>query len=259
MKTKDTLRITLAQIDLEWENPSQNLTNVESLIRPLKGLTDLVILPETFNTGFTVRVTDLAEPMDGTTIQWMSRLTRELNLALCGSILVTEEEKYFNRFLFVTPDGVVRFYNKRHLFSIGQESELLTPGDQRELINYLGWGIAPFICYDIRFPVWCRNRAGADLMIFSANWPESRVDVWNTLLKARAIENQVYVAGVNRTGTDGLTYSGNSQIINARGEITGINNLSNNDLITYNISKQELADFRIKFPVSDDADSFVIS
>ena len=181
-------------------------------------------------------------------------------MAIGGSLIIQDGGLFYNRFVFVTPTGEISCYNKRHLFSIGGESVSFTSGDQRVIVDYLGWRIALYICYDLRFPVWCRNLEDTDLMIFTANWPASRKEVWNTLLKARAIENQVYVAGVNRVGNDGngILYSGESQMINSRGEILTENTLTSNGLLTYEISKSVLNDFREKFPVSNDADSFVI-
>ena len=261
MELKENLRVTLAQVDLVWENPLKNRENLELLILQLVGKSDVVILPETFTTGFSMRTSELAEPMDGPTLKWLLDLSKVSGVAIGGSLLVKVDDYIFNRFVFVTPDGGISFYDKRHLFSIGGESNLLTSGDHRQVINYLGWRIALYVCYDIRFPVWCRNLADTDLMIFTANWPDSRREVWNTLLKARAIENQVYVAGVNRIGTDGegIYYSGHSQIINARGEllIQAENKVS--ELLTFQISLTELNDFRMKFPVANDADHFVIN
>ena len=260
MKIKNNLRITLAQVDLIWENPGQNRLDLEIQIRQLAGKSDLVILPETFTTGFSMRVCDLAEPMDGSTINWLLNLSQTTGLAIGGSLLIRDNDLYYNRFVFITPSGEISFYDKRHLFSLGGESNSFTPGDQRLIVNYLGWRIALYVCYDIRFPVWCRNVNDTDLMIFTANWPASRSKVWKILLKARAIENQVYVAGVNRVGTDGngISYLGESQLINLHGDRLPETNLTNSELITYEISKKELNDFRVKFPVANDADRFLI-
>jgi omega-amidase len=260
MEIKENLRITLAQVDLVWENPVQNRMIFEEQIGQLIGKSELVILPETFTTGFSMRACDLAEPMDGPTIKWLINLSHTTGMAICGSLIIKDSGLYYNRFLFVTPTGEISCYNKRHLFSIGGESISFTSGDQRMIVNYLGWRIALYVCYDLRFPVWCRNLNDTDLMIFTANWPASRREVWNTLLKARAIENQVYVAGVNRVGTDGngILYSGESQMVNSRGEVLKENALTNNGLSSYEISKSALIDFREKFPVSNDADRFVI-
>jgi len=260
MEIKDNLRITLAQVDLVWENPNLNRINVDFQINQLIGQTDLVILPETFTTGFTMCASDFAEPMDGPTVNWLLSLSQKTGIAIGGSLLIKDNGLYFNRFVFVTPEGEIYHYNKRHLFSIGGESNSFTVGDQRMIINFSGWRIALYICYDIRFPVWCRNVNDTDLMIFTANWPSSRNEVWKVLLKARAIENQVYVAGINRIGKDGngIDYIGDSQIINSRGEAIRETTLSNTGVLTYEISLKELNDFRVKFPVGNDADQFLI-
>jgi predicted amidohydrolase len=260
MEIKENLRITLVQVDLVWENPVQNRMILEEQIGQLAGKSDLAILPETFTTGFSMRACDLAEPMDGPTINWLINLSHTTGIAICGSLIIEDSGLYHNRFVFVTPTGEISCYNKRHLFSIGGESISFTSGDQRMIVNYLGWRIAMYVCYDLRFPVWCRNLNDTDLMIFTANWPASRMQVWNILLKARAIENQVYVAGVNRIGTDGngILYSGESQMVNSRGDVLTENVLTSKGFPSYEISKSALIDFREKFPVSNDADRFVI-
>lgn len=261
MELKDNLRITLAQVDLAWEDPLQNRSHFDVQIRQLTGKTDLVILPETFTTGFSMRARDLAEPMDGPTVNWLLQLSQETKIAICGSLLINENDLYYNRFVFVTPGKEVFSYDKRHLFSIGGESISYTAGAERLIVHFLGWRIALYVCYDIRFPVWCRNVNDTDLMIFTANWPSSRSEVWKILLKARAIENQVYVAGVNRIGTDGegILYLGDSQVINPRGEALNESASTNKGLLTFEIPKNKLSDFREKFPVSNDADRFIIT
>ncbi len=261
MVTKDNLHITLAQVDLAWEDPEKNRRYLDDQIRQLKGKSDLVILPETFTTGFSMRSNELAEQMNGPTVNWLSGLSKDSGLAIGGSLLIKEYGLNYNRFVFVTPRGDISFYNKRHLFSIGGESESFTAGDQRTIVHYSGWNIALYICYDLRFPVWCRNLNDTDLMIFPANWPSHRQEVWETLLKARAIENQVYVAGVNRIGTDGegISYVGGSHLINPRGEVLTESHSTDNGMLTFEISKNMLNDFREKFPVAKDADRFLIS
>ena len=260
MEIKDILRITLAQVNLVWENPEQNRSNFEMQIRQLSGKSDLVILPETFTTGFSMRAHDLAEPMDGPTVNWMFSLSRTTGLAIGGSLIIKENDLYYNRFVFVTPDGDISHYDKRHLFSIGGESISFTAGNEKLIVDFHGWRIALYICYDVRFPVWCRNVKDTDLMIFAANWPASRNEVWKTLLKARAIENQVYVAGVNRIGKDGndISYIGESQILNSRGEMLSGSDRTIDGYLSYEISLKELNDFRAKFPVANDADQFLI-
>lgn len=260
METKDILRITLAQVNLVWENPELNRLNFEMQIRQLSGKSDLVILPETFTTGFSMRACELAEPMDGPTVNWLLDLSQKTGLAIGGSLIIKENSLNYNRFVFVMPGGEIFHYDKRHLFSIGGESISFTAGNQRMIVNFHGWRIAFYICYDVRFPVWCRNVKDTDLMIFTANWPASRNEVWKTLLKARAIENQVYVAGVNRVGKDGndISYIGESQIINPRGEVLSGSDQTIDGYLSYDISLKELNDFRAKFPVANDADQFLI-
>ena len=258
MVIRDNLVITLGQNDLVWENPEQNRHELELKIMGLTGKSDLVILPETFTTGFSVRSEKLAETMDGLTVKWMRYLSKKSKLAICGSLLICENGFYFNRFVFVTPQGAISYYDKRHLFSMGDEPSFLSAGNQRVVVRYMGWKIALYVCYDIRFPVWCRNLNDTDLMIFTANWPDSRREVWNILLKARAIENQVYVAGVNRVGTDelGISYAGDSHVIDAKGEVVLPTFGTDHNWLSYILSKKDLNDFRIKFPVTNDADRF---
>jgi len=260
MEIKEILRITLAQVDLVWENPEQNRLNFEVQIRQLSGKSDLVILPETFTTGFSMRARDLAEPMDGPTVNWLLSLSRTTGLALGGSLIIKENGLYSNRFVFVTPGGDISHYDKRHLFTFEGESVSFTAGNKKLIVNFHGWRIAFYICYDVRFPVWCRNVNDTDLMIFTANWPASRNEVWKTLLKARAIENQVYVAGANRIGKDGngISYVGESQVLNSRGELLLAPVSGSDGFFTCEISIKELNDFRAKFPVAKDADQFSI-
>ena len=260
MKIINNLRIALAQVEIVWENPVQNRLKLEKGIVSLKSYCDLVILPETFTTGFSMSAFHLAEPMEGPTINWLIDLSASTQIAICGSLIINEGDQIFNRMVFVQPDGTVSFYDKHHLFSIGGEAHPFVKGNKRLIVNYLGWRIALYICYDLRFPVWCRNVGDTDLMIFTANWPAARSEAWNILLKARAIENQVVVAGVNRIGTDGngISYSGNSQMINMKGEDVMPINSTENGWTIYEISIHELLNFREKFPVAKDADNFKI-
>ena len=261
MEIKTNLRITLGQADIVWENPVRNRHQLEMEIRQLKGVTDIIILPETFTTGFSTGAIHLAEDMQGDTMQWMKRLSFEVGAAIGGSLLIKTIDSVTNRFVFVQADGAVSFYDKRHLFSIGGESKPVSRGNERVIVDFSGWSVALYICYDLRFPVWCRNRNDTDLMIFTANWPSSRIETWNLLLRARAIENQVFVAGINRTGTDGMNiyYSGGSKVINSRGEVCPEIETKGINWPTYEISMTELLDFREKFPVCKDADDFLLS
>ena len=257
----DLLRISLVQFDIVWENPGANRNKLDILLAPLKGTTDLILLPETFVTGFTMKVNELAETMNSETVNWMKEQAIRTGAAICGSLIIKEETCFYNRFLFVRPDGQVACYDKRHLFSIGEENKFFTAGGKRLVVEYLGWKIALFVCYDLRFPVWCRSIADADLMLFVANWPEARSIVWQTLTRARAIENQLYVACVNRTGVDGtgIAYSGESMLIDSRGAILCNMKNQSEGTETTTLSLDELINFRRKFPVIRDEDIFEIS
>jgi predicted amidohydrolase len=255
------MKISVIQPDIAWEDKPANFKILSGLIVPLFGMTDIVVLPEMFNTGFSMNPSVLCEPPDGITFHWMRNLAREGNFALCGSYIVTEKGKYYNRWVFVSPEGDSRYYDKRHLFSMGGEDKLFTPGNLKLIFSFRKFLISPYICYDLRFPVWSRNTENIDLMIYSANWPASRQNVWNTLLRARAIENQCFVAGSNPIGTDGsgMIYSGDSMIINPRGEVIVSAGTNSNCVVTSDLSFTELSDFRKDFPVNNDADDFTIN
>jgi predicted amidohydrolase len=254
------MKLSVIQPDLVWEDKSMNLNNLERLILPLSGNTDIVVLPEMFNTGFTMNVKTHAEPPEGKTFEWMSAMCRTGKFAVCGTYMVTTGISVYNRWIFVGPSGEIHFYDKRHTFTMGEEDKYITPGNSRVVFKYGGFRISPYICYDLRFPVWSRNRNDTDLMIYAANWPVARRSVWNILLKARAIENQCYVAGSNRIGTDGngISYSGDSAIIDPRGEIIIMADAGPEQCITAEISIEELNEFRKKFPVLNDADKFTL-
>jgi len=255
------MKISIIQSSLIWEDKSANFGNFERIIKPLANKSDLIILPETFNTGFSMNPEKLAEKERGETFDWMKHISAEGNFGICGSYIINENGRFYNRWVFVSPEKETQIYNKRHLFSIGGEGKLFSNGESRLVFTFRGFRISPYVCYDLRFPVWSRSRNDCDLMIYAANWPEVRRDVWNTLLKARAIENQCYVAGANIIGTDGegIKYCGDSAIINPRGEVIASDSLNKEAVISADLSLPELNDFRIKFPVCNDADSFIIS
>lgn len=252
------MKITLLQPDVFWEDKPGNLDSLGMLLSKISGTTDLVILPEMFNTGFSMNVRSLAEEKNSDTFRWMNNISKNCNLAVCGSYIVVEDGCNYNRFVFVTPEGECLTYDKRHLFGIGGEERNFKRGTERKVFSYKGFRIFPAICYDLRFPVWLRNRNDYDLMICVANWPDSRRDVWNTLLKARAIENQCFVAGVNRVGKDetGNNYSGESVLIDPRGKIIATIPYAEAGYSTGELSLSDLEDFRRKFPVWKEADSF---
>lgn len=216
---QDSLNITLVQYDICWMDVQANLDFLERQLKPLK--TDVIVLPEMFNTGFSMQPKQVAETMDGKTMQWLQKMAKQLDCALCGSLCIEESGAYFNRFVFVSPNEIVRIYDKRHLFGYGGEQEVFTSGNDRVLIAYKGFKIQPFVCYDLRFPVWSRNVNDYDIALYVANWPAKRAFAWNTLLAARAIENMSYVIGVNRLGIDGnhLRYQGDSQVVGPLGNL----------------------------------------
>jgi omega-amidase len=257
---QEILNIAVFQFDLAWEDPVANRLKIDQLLQETDEKTDVVFLPEMFTTGFSMNVSELAEPMDGETIQWMKKRCQEHQLALCGSLIISENNHFFNRLVFVEPSGKIQFYNKRHLFTMGNEESHFEKGMERLIVQYKGWRICPLICYDLRFPVWSRNRNDYDLLVYSANWPENRKDVWNTLLRARAIENQTYVVGANRVGVDGqkIAYSGNSQIFDTKGNCLSESNEDDEMIISAEISYSEMDKFRTSFTVLNDADSFSI-
>jgi omega-amidase len=255
------MKISIIQPDLAWENIPFNLRNLAELISPLYNMTDIVVLPEMFNTGFSMNPEQFSESPRAETFVWMKNIAEKGNFGLCGSYMVKEKNHFLNRWVFVSPQKESWCYDKRHLFSMGGEDKLFTPGITRLTFSFRGTRIIPIICYDLRFPVWSRNRNDYDLMICAANWPESRRDVWKTLIKARAIENQCYVAGSNRIGTDGkaIKYCGDSMIIDPRGKTITSAIPNENCSLTGEISMTGLFEFRKKFPVFTDADDFTLN
>lgn len=254
------LSVTLIQTNLYWENSTANLAMLEEKIAQITEPTDLIILPEMFNTGFTMNVEKVAEPMNFFVMKWMKQQAAQSKAVITGSFIVKENEQYFNRLIWMRPDGSYEKYDKRHLFRMGGEHHSFTGGSEKIIVELKGWKICPLICYDLRFPVWSRNVNQAyDLLIYVANWPAVRSIVWDTLLKARAIENQAFVVGVNRVGTDGmdLLYSGNSTIIDFKGN--PIFYQRDYEVVeTYLLNKKNLESFREQFPAYLDADTFEI-
>lgn len=241
---------------LHWEDAEANRTMFAEKFRALKGATDLIVLPEMFTTGFSMR-TELAETMDGATVNWMRSQARELDAAIYGSVIITEGGKTYNRGIFVAPDGQLTTYDKRHLFRMAEEFLHYTPGDQRVVVKWRGWRLLLQICYDLRFPVFARNRGDYDAILYVANWPELRRYPWSQLLIARAIENQCYVIGVNRVGMDGKGhhYSGDSVSVDPRGDPDQME-ASKEGVLDVVLHREALEDFRMKFPVGKDADDF---
>lgn len=254
------LNITLIQGPLFWEDKAKNIEMFSEKISSVKDKSDLIILPEMFSTGFTMNAASMAERMDGKTVEWMSREAKKKNCIITGSIIIEENGNYFNRLIWMRPDGF-DFYNKRHLFSLAGENHSFTAGRKKLIVNLNGWRIQPLICYDLRFPVWSRRtkKNDYDLLIYTANWPERRIHAWSQLLVARAIENQCYVAGVNRTGTDGnnIPYTGQSALVDFKGD-TLLAPEPTDNIKTISISKKQLEDFRKQFAFLDDSDDFEI-
>ncbi|MCL1943033.1 MAG: nitrilase family protein [Candidatus Azobacteroides sp.] len=255
------LRITLAQVAIVGENKAENLRRFDEMIKPLSGMTDLVVFPELFTTGFGMNIHALAESNDGFTMSAVKKWSKEYGFAVAGSFIAGENGTCFNRGFFITPEGAAFFYDKRHLFTPGGEKNSFSAGNKRLIVRYNDWNIRLLICYDLRFPVWSRNVNNEyDLLIYPANWPAARQDVWDVLSVARALENQCFVCGVNRVGEDGMNlhYAGHSFLIDAKGRI--LSNIPENTayLETISLNKEELDDFRRQFPVWKDADDFCI-
>ncbi len=255
------MRISIVQYDIAWEDKEANFERIEKIISAGKAATDIIILPEMFTTGFSMNAGHLAEAPGSTTSAWMSDLAARRNSAVCGSYIVMDRGRNFNRWIFVTPEGETYTYDKRHLFSMGGEDKVFTAGKERLIFSFRGIRIFPIICYDLRFPVWSRNREEYDLLICSANWPVPRMHVWDTLLKARAIENQCFVAGSNRLGKDasGLEYAGGSIMYGPSGELLAGLPPEKEGLVEAEPDLAGLADLRKRFPVMKDADDFTIT
>lgn len=263
------MRISILQTDIVWENKQENLRCLREKLTALRGTTEIVVLPETFSTGFSMNTTGLAEPATGETITTLRRWAEEFQLALAGSYIACEADatgehptRYYNRAFFLAPEGDAYYYDKRHLFRMGHETEHFTSGHQRPVISYRGWNILLLVCYDLRFPVWSRNVNNEyDLLIYVANWPVPRRRVWDILLQARALENICYVCGVNRIGKDGreVPHNGGSVVYSPKGELLATLPDDEEGIATADLSLPTLQAFRQKFPAWKDADSFVIS
>jgi omega-amidase len=260
------LKITLIQSDLHWEDIEANLAMFEEKIWQIGKTTDVIVLPEMFTTGFTMSASRLAELMNMRTFKWMKQMADQTGALILGSYIVKVHERYYNRLLWMEPGGNFKTYDKRHLFRMANEHKAYAPGESLLIGMWKGWRICPLVCYDLRFPVWSRNKWDAhskklsyDLMIFVANWPTARIDAWSTLLKARAIENLSYVVGVNRIGQDGngIEHNGNSTVISPKGEAI-YSNEGMDAIHTLELSSNSLQAFRDRFPAFLDADEFTI-
>lgn len=252
------MRITLLQRDIVWGCPEENRCRAERVINGL-GPTDLIVLPEMFSTGFATSPVGIAEKEPCASLGWMQHIAKQCGCAVAGSVALETEGRFVNRFYFVKPDASFVFYDKHHLFTYSGEHKSYTAGQERVIVEHCGVRMRLLVCYDLRFPVWCRNDKGYDLALFVASWPTSRVDAWEALLKARAIENQCYVAGVNRTGEDpSCSYCGCSMVVDPYGKVIAHCGRDVESSAEAEIDMENLRAFRRKFPVLDDADAFVL-
>ena len=264
-----SLTLTLIQTQLHWEDKEANLAMLEQKIKAIQKKIEVVILPEMFSTGFSMKPEKFAETMDGTAIEWMKRITAQKRIILTGSLIIKDGDNFYNRLIWMLPNGEYGYYDKRHLFAYGEEDKHYSAGNKRLIAAVKGWKINLQVCYDLRFPVWARQFPAApevngreleyDLLIYVANWPERRNHAWKTLLQARAIENQCFVIGVNRVGNDGnnIYHCGDSMVINALGEIL-YHKVHDQDVFTITLQKNSLEEIRNKFPFWKDADTFMI-
>lgn len=257
----EALKITTFQAYLFWENKEKNLSNLALRLSSLQTYTDIIILPEMFNTGFTINVEKCAEEMNGPTMTWMKNHAVKYDCVVVGSLIIKENLNYYNRLIWMRPDGSFEKYDKHHLFSLSKENEVFTAGNELITVELKGWKIRPLICYDLRFPAWSRNRKGEfDILLYVASWPDSRIEHWRQLIPARAIENQCFVIAVNRVGYDGheVYHSGGSMCIAPSGEVVYYKP-ENEDLYTFTIYPKDLEENREKFKFLDDADDFTFN
>lgn len=257
----DNLRVSMIQSHIIWEDRDENLGYYGELLRRVSGKTDLAVLPETFTTGFSMNIEKLADTMEGKTVATIKSWATKYKTAVTGSFIVKEGDKYYNRAFFLTPDGQEYYYDKRHLFRMSGEDNYFSPGTRQTIVHYKNWNICLQVCYDLRFPVWSRNiNNGYDLLIYVANWPETRKKVWRALLQARALENMAYVCGVNRVGIDGkgFVYRGDSMIYTPKGKKLADCGKREEVTRTCTLHKEEVDELRAKFPAWRDADTFEI-
>ena len=250
------LNIAILQTHLIWENPQRNKDSFDEKIKNLNSETNVLVLPEMFTTGFTMNPKNIAETMQGETVKWMKDVAGQNDLAITGSIVIEENNNFYNRLLFVHPNGKINYYDKRHAFTLVGEDKVYKTGSSKVIVEYKGWKICPLICYDLRFPVWSRNVENYDLLIYVANWPKPRIQAWDTLLSARAIENMCYTIGVNRIGLDemGNEYSGHSAIYDVLGN--QIVYSDKEEIIYSSLEKREIIKYREKLNFLDDKDIF---
>ena len=253
------MKIALIQSFLFWENPKANRSHFEEKINGIDEDMDLIVLPEMFTSGFTMQPKNVAETMQGETVLWLQSLAKAKNSVITGSLVIKENDNFYNRLLFVFPSGEIQFYDKRHLFTLAGEDEVYTAGSNKLIVEYKGWKICPLICYDLRFPVFARNVEEYDLLLYVANWPEIRINAWDALLKARAIENMSYTIGVNRIGEDDnkFEHNGHSQVINFLGDYI-LEPIESKGVFIVELNKAELLLARKKFNFLNDKDKFIL-
>lgn len=256
------LKVTLIQSDLYWESPEKNLDQFKRKLLGIEDESDLIVLPEMFNTGFSMNAEKLSEQMSGKTMEWMHQMAEQKKAVITGSLIINEDEKYFNRLIWMNPNGSYSHYDKKHLFSLAKEDKTFHAGNHQWIMPLKGWKIFPLICYDLRFPVWSRRhkKLDYDVLLYVANWPEKRNKAWSQLLIARAIENQSYVVGVNRVGEDGtkMNHAGESVVLDFKGELLSSFASQKEQIQTIRLNKQNLLDFRNQFPFTADGDVFTI-
>ncbi len=257
---KEQLNVVGIQADLVWEDPKANRDYFEKEINKYANEADLIVLPEMFTTGFSMNANYLAEDETGETLAWMKRMASDGNVALIGSIIYTENKQFFNRLFFVQANGETQSYDKRHTFTLAGEHEIYQNGNERLFVSYKGWKICPLICYDLRFPVWARNTTDYDLLIYIASWPIKRIKAWDTLLKARAIENMSYVIGINRIGKDAnnYEYSGHSAVVDFMGDSMSVLAPNQAGIVKASLNKKQLMDVRERLGFLNDRDDFRI-
>ncbi|WP_281636975.1 amidohydrolase [Flavobacterium marginilacus] len=253
------MKTAILQSALVWENPQANRNHFEKKINAIDETVDLIVLPEMFSTGFTMNSSAVAETMQGETVLWLQSLAKAKKTAITGSLVITENGNFYNRLVFVFPSGEIQFYDKRHLFTLAGEDEIYTAGNKKLIVEYKGWKICPLICYDLRFPVFARNVEEYDLLIYVANWPKIRINAWDSLLKARAIENVSYTIGVNRVGEDDnkFVHNGHSQAVDFLGNYI-LEPVENEGVFKLELNKAELLLARKKFNFLNDRDAFTL-
>ena len=256
---KKNLNISLIQSNLFWEDLNKNLSHFEGIISKISD-TDIILLPEMFNTSFCPKSTHLAETMEGETISWMKKISKNKNCAISGTLMIKENGKVYNRLLWISKEGDISTYDKSHLFSLVKENKSITKGEKRLIIEIADWKICPLICYDLRFPVFSRNNVDYDILIYLANWPIKRIDAWDTLLKARAIENQAYTIGVNRVGEDGnkVPFNGHSKVFDAFGKELLSATENKEEVLQINLSLDDLKLKRRQMNFLQDRDEFTL-